>query len=122
MLLGEVTIPAGLAPGQSAPFTTTVKLPSSPLPGMSANGVVHINLKVDPQHVVPESNEHNQSGLGPGYDEAGVQITPQQPAKLVNDVDGLYPTAPEWGGTLTVTAQISNKLTVMPRRPRRRSS
>ncbi len=44
---------------------------------MSYNGIVHINMKIDPQHVVPESNYRNQSGLGPGYDEAGVQITPR---------------------------------------------
>ena len=109
VLLGEVTIPAGLGPGQSAPFTTTVKLPSSPLPGMSPNGIVHINMKIDPQHVVAESNNRNQSGLGPGYDEAGVQITPPQPAHLVNTAIGLYPSAPEWGGSITVTAQVSNE-------------
>jgi hypothetical protein len=109
VLLGEVTIPAGLAPGQSAPFTTTVKLPASPIPGMSANGLVHINLKVDPEHVVTESNKHNQSGLGPRYDQSGVQITPQQPAHLVNTAIGTYPTAPEWGGSITITAQVSNE-------------
>ena len=109
VLLGQVTIPAGLAPGQSAPFTTTVKLPSSPLPGMSPNGIVHINMKIDPQHVVPESNHRNQSGLGPGYDEAGVQITPPQPANLVNTAIGIYPSASEWGGSITVTAQVSNE-------------
>ena len=109
ILLGQVIIPAGLAPGQSAPFTTTVKLPSSPLPGMSPNGIVHINMKIDPQHVVPESNTRNQSGLGPGYDEAGVQITPPQPANLVNTSMGINPSAPEWGGSITVTAQVSNE-------------
>jgi len=109
VLLGEVTIPAGLAPGQSAPFTTTVKLPASPIPGMSANGLVHINLKVDPERVVTESNKRNQAGLGPRYDQAGVQISPQQPAHLVNTAIGTYPTAPEWGGSITVTAQVSNQ-------------
>ena len=109
VMLGEVTIPAGLAPGQSAPFTTTVKLPSSPLPGMSANGMVHINMEIDPQHVVPESNTRNQSGLGPGYDEAAVQITPPQPANLVNTSIGINAADPEWGGSITVTGQVSNQ-------------
>ena len=108
VLLGEVTIPAGLAAGQSSSFTATLKLPSSPLPGMSMNGIVHINMKIDPQHVVPESNYRNQSGLGPGYDEAGVQITPDQPAHLTNTAIGIYPSAPEWGSPITVTAQVSN--------------
>jgi hypothetical protein len=109
ILLGEVTIPAGLAPGQSAPFTTTVKLPSSPVSGMSYNGVVHINLKVDPERVVPEGNYHNQSGLGPGYDESAVQITPAPTANLLMKSIGIVSTNPEWGGTLTVTAQIANQ-------------
>ena len=108
VLLGEVTIPAGLAPGQSAPFSTTVTLPSSPLPGMDANGVVHINLKVDPQRVVPESNEKNDTGVGLGHDVAAIQITPHQPARLNTTSIGIYPATPQWGGTLTVTAQISN--------------
>jgi hypothetical protein len=109
VLLAEVTVPAGLAPGQSASFTTTGKLPPSPLPGMSPNGIVHINMKIDPQHVVPESNSRNQSGLGPGYDEAGVQITPPQPANLVSTAVGVYPAAPEWGGSLAITGQVSNQ-------------
>ncbi len=109
VLLGEVTIPAGLAPGQSAPFSTTVKLPASPLPGMSPNGVVHINLKVDPERVVAESNIRNQSGLGPGYDEAAVQITPPQPANLVSKSIGVISTNPVWGGSITVTAQIGDQ-------------
>ena len=108
VLLGEVTISGGLAPGQSAPFSTTVKLPSSPLPGMNANGVVHINLKVDPQHIVHESNPLNQSGIGMGHDVSALQITPNQPARLDTTSVGIYPTTPEWGGTVTVTAQISN--------------
>ena len=108
VLLGEVTISGGLAPGQSTPFTTTVKLPNSPLPGMSANGVVHINIKVDPERVIHESNPLNQSGIGLGHDVAAIQITPQQPARLDTTSLGIYPTAPEWGSTVTVTAQISN--------------
>jgi hypothetical protein len=109
ILLGEVTIPAGLAPGQSAPYTTTVKLPSSPVAGMSYNGVVHINVKVDPERVVPESNYHNQSGLGPGYDESAVQISPAPTSNLIMKSIGIVSTNPEWGGTLTVTAQIANQ-------------
>ncbi len=109
VLLGDVTIPAGLAAGQSSSFTTTVKLPTSPLPGMSPNGLLHINMVIDPQHVVSESNYRNQSGLGPGYDESAVQITPEQPANLVNTAIGVYPSAPQWGSSMTVTAQVSNE-------------
>ena len=109
VLLGEVTIPAGLAPGQSAPYSTIVDLPNSPVAGMSYNGEVHINVKIDPQRQVPESNYHNQSGLGPGYDESAVQITPEQPANLIMKSMGIISTNPVWGGSLTVTAQIANQ-------------
>jgi hypothetical protein len=108
ILIGEVAMPAGIAPGQSVPFTTTVKLPASPLSGMSANGTVHINLKVDPERVVPEITRRNNSGLGIGLDESLVQITPPQPAQLVSTSIGINPTNAQWGGSIAVTAQISN--------------
>jgi hypothetical protein len=109
VLLGEVTIPAGLGAGQSAHFSTTVTLPSTPLPGMSPNGVVHINLVVDPEHHVKESNTLNQSQLGPAYDEAAVQITPSQPAHLVNTSIGVTSPTVNWGGSIAINAQVTNE-------------
>ena len=46
--------------------------------------------------------------MGLGHDVAAIQITPHQPARLNTTALGIYPTAPQWGGTLSVTAQISN--------------
>ncbi|MDR3617802.1 MAG: CARDB domain-containing protein [Paludisphaera borealis] len=106
--LGEVTIPGGLAAGQSVPFTTTVQLPSSPVPNMAQNGIVHLDIKVDSQQQVAESNERNNSGVGPGYDESAIQISPAQPALLKTASVGVYPTSATWGRTLSVTAQIAN--------------
>ena len=57
VMVGDVTIPAGLAPGESVPFTTTVKLPASPVPGVGPNGVVTLALKVDPEGQVKETNQ-----------------------------------------------------------------
>jgi hypothetical protein len=108
VMIGEVTIPAGLEPGQSVPFSTTVKLPNSPVPGMSPNGVVYIDLKVDPQGVVRESHRSNNRGLGLGYDESMVQITPHQPPRLVTSSIGVADPNVQWGGSIVVTAQISN--------------
>src|SRR5208283_4028197 len=36
-------------------------------------------------------------------------ITPPQPPNLVNTSIEINPSAPEWGGTVTVTAQVSNE-------------
>jgi hypothetical protein len=109
VLLGEVTIPAGLAPGQSAPFTTMVHLPNSPPPEAHTNGTVKIALNVDPEGQVRELTKRNNHGLGMGLDQALVQITPQQPASLSSTAVGIYPGTAEWGQPLAVTAQISNK-------------
>jgi hypothetical protein len=106
--LGEVTIPGGLAAGQSVPFTTTVQLPSSPVPGMNQNGIVHLGLKVDSQKNVLESNERNNSGVGPGYDESLIQIAPAQPAALSAASVGVFPVTTTWGKSIAVTAQIAN--------------
>ena len=109
VLLGEVTIPNGLAAGQSIPFTTTVKLPVNPVPGMGSSGNLSIGLKVDPEKKITESNERNDMGIGPGYDQALVQIAPSQPAQLLATSVGIYPSAATWGQTLSVTTQVTNR-------------
>lgn len=107
--IGEVTIPDGLAAGQSIPFTTTVRLPAGPVPGMGTNGIVYIGMKVDPQNAVRESNNRNNSGIGSGYDLTTIQIAPSQPAQLITASVGTYPTTATWGKSLAVTTQISNQ-------------
>ncbi|WP_165243841.1 CARDB domain-containing protein [Paludisphaera soli] len=107
--LGEVTVPEGLAAGQSVPFTTTIKLPSNPVPGMGSSGLLNLGLKVDSQRKVAEANERNNAGVGPGYDQAVVSIAPTQPAQLIATSVGTYPTSAIWGKSLSVTTQITNR-------------
>lgn len=109
VLLGEVTIPDGLAAGQSIPFTTTVKLPANPVPGMGSSGNLALSMKVDSAKQVVESNERNNSGIGPGYDQALIQIAPTQPAQVLATSVGIYPSTATWGQTLSVTTQITNR-------------
>jgi hypothetical protein len=75
---------------------------------MSPNGVVYIDLKVDPENVVEVSNKRHEHGIGLGYDESAVQITPPQPAHVEATSIGISNPNVEWGGTIVVTAQISN--------------
>src|SRR4051812_33175316 len=61
--LGQVTIPAGLSPGQSVPYSTSVKLPASPIPGVPTNGVIYMDAVVDPSKAIQESNKRNNQGI-----------------------------------------------------------
>ncbi len=106
--IGDVTIPAGIAPGQSVPFSTTVKLPSTPIPGVSASGVVYIDEKIDPNQVVPETNRGPNSGVGIPYESSYIVITPDQPSNLMGSTLAVSAPTTTWGSTITVTAQIRN--------------
>jgi hypothetical protein len=106
--IGDVTIPAGLAPGQSVPFSTTVKLPATPIPGLGTSGVVYIDEKIDPNQVVPQSNRRTDSGLGSPYESSYIVITPQQPSELLGSTLAVSTPTTNWGSTITVTAQIRN--------------
>src|SRR5262249_8462680 len=98
--LGSVTIPAGLAPGQSVPYAATVRLPSSPVPGVQTNGVLYLDTVIDPTNAIQESNQRNNQSIGLGYDEAKVAIKVAQPSNLVNTAVGVYPSDAQWGGPL----------------------
>ena len=64
--IGEVTIPAGLAPGQTVPYQTSVQIPSTPVPDVSSTGgTLHIAAWVNPNESAPESNYRNNKDLGP---------------------------------------------------------
>jgi hypothetical protein len=107
--LGEVTIPDGLAAGQSSPFTATVRLPANPVPGMGSSGLLYMSLKADSRGQVSEANERNNAGVGPGFDQSLVSIAPTQPAQLIATSLGIYPATATWGKPLSVTTQITNK-------------
>jgi CARDB len=108
--IGEATIPAGLAPGASIPYQTPVNLPSTPVSDVSSTGgTLYITAWVNPDQTVAESNYHNDRDLGPPYDSTGLYIEAPKPADLVGTTFAVTPTDPNWGNTITVTAQITNQ-------------
>jgi CARDB len=108
--IGEVQIPAGLAPGEAVPYQTSVVIPSTPIPNVSSDGgTLYINAVVNPGHTVAESNYHNNEDLGPPYDTDALSIQAPIPANLVGTTLAVTPTDPTWGSTITVTAQITNQ-------------
>jgi len=110
LALGSVTIPAGLARGQSTPYNTSITLPTTPIPDVSSTGgTAYIAAVVNPTRTVIESNYRNNEDLGPPYDVTPVLIEPPAPANLVGTTLAVTPTDPTWGSTITVTAQITNE-------------
>jgi hypothetical protein len=108
--IGEVTIPAGLAPGQIVPYQTSVQLPTTPIPDVSSNGgTLYIAAWINPTRTIQESNYRNDRDLGPPYDSAPILIQAPQPSNLVGTTLAVTPTDPTWGSTITVTAQITNE-------------
>ncbi len=107
--LVTVTIPAGLAAGQTVPYSTSVTLPTTPIPDVSSTGgTLYISAVVNPTKTVIESNYRNDKDLGPPYDTTPVLIEPPAPANLVGTTLAVTPTDPTWGSTITVTAQVTN--------------
>jgi hypothetical protein len=106
--IGDVTIPAGIEPGQSVPFSTTVKLPSSPIPGVSKSGIVYIDEKIDPGQTIPGADRRASSGVGIPYESSYIVITPDQPSNLQGSTLAVSTPTTTWGSDITVTAQVRN--------------
>ncbi len=106
--IGVVTISGGVAAGQTVPFTTNVQLPTTPLPGVQKTGVVYVNMKIDPNNLVVESNKKNNEGLGMPYESSFLVITPQVPPKLVGSTLAVSSSTTTWGSTESVTVQVHN--------------
>ncbi|MGE3819409.1 MAG: CARDB domain-containing protein [Isosphaeraceae bacterium] len=108
VLLGRITIPEGLRPGDRVPFSQTVNLPATPPAGLGPTGTVYLGLLVDPEGSVVERNESNNSGNGQGLDTTAVTIVARLPSALAATSLGVYPDQVQWGQTVRVNAQIQN--------------
>ena len=111
VMLGQVTVPAGLAPGAESSFDQVVKLPASAPTGQSASGPIYVGMQIDPNDQIPESNKQNNSAVGPGFDLSLITIKSSASStavKLVGTALQTSPSSTSWGGVLTVTQHIAN--------------
>ena len=106
--LGVVTIPAGLGPNQTANFDQNFSLPATAIPNYSSANPIYIDLFINPNKAVTESNYKNNEGVGQGFDSSPIVIVPEEPSLLVGSSFSINPTSTTWGQTITVTAQIRN--------------
>jgi hypothetical protein len=106
--LGTITIPAGLGPHQTSSFDQTFSLPATQIPNYDSSSPIYIDLFINGNKAVTESNYRNNEGVGQGFDSSPIVIVPEQPSLLVGSTFGVTPGTATWGQTITVTAQIRN--------------
>jgi hypothetical protein len=114
-LLGQVVVPAGLAPGAVYNFNQPVPLPpSTGYSGTSASQTIYIALNVDPSNTVGESSMADKDDRGIGIDTSVVVATQVMPANLIGTAFSITPISEStpgeisWGDTISVTEQIKN--------------
>jgi CARDB len=108
VLLGQVTIPAGLAPGAIAPFDALVSLPAAPFDGMAQYAGLYIGDQIDPAGTIKEASTALSTLAGPGIDFDTVTVAPHQPAVLTGVSLNAFPSQAAWGNAVQLTAQIKN--------------
>jgi hypothetical protein len=106
--LGTISIPAGLGPGQTSSFDQTFSLPATPIPNYNSSNPIYIDLFINGNKAVTESNYRNNEGVGQGFDSSPIVIVPEQPSLLIGSSIGVTPGSVTWGQTISVTAQIRN--------------
>ena len=115
MLLGTVTIPAGLQSGASYSFDQIVGLPPAAGATVTTGQTLYVTLWVDPNAAVTEANMLDKAGRGLGVDTSVMAIVPHQPANLVGTALNITPTNTStanilsWGDSFNITEQIQNK-------------
>jgi hypothetical protein len=115
-LLGQVEVPAGLAPGSSYNFNQVVALPpSTTTASTAATSTIYITLQVDPYNSVKEANLADKEGRGIGLDTSPIVVTQVMPADLIGTAFSVSPVSTStsgvisWGDTFDVTEQIKNE-------------
>jgi hypothetical protein len=108
VLVGTIEVPTGLTPGSSAKFDQVLTLPPSPIPGLGTNPSYYLTLNVDPNNAAGESNLQNNQGQGQGVDTTVVTITPHPVPFLIGTGITVSPTTANWGGVVTINANVYN--------------
>ena len=93
---------------QTANFNQNFSLPATAIPNYSSSNPIYIDLFINPNKAVTESNYKNNEGVGQGYDSSPITIVPEEPSLLIGSSFSINPTSTTWGQTITVTAQIRN--------------
>lgn len=108
VLLGEATVSAAIPPGGQSAYKVPLTVPSVPLTGLGPSGAFYLAAVIDPQNAVAESSETNNADVGAGFDYQLVTPPPVSSAALYGNGLTLSPAETDWGGTFTLSQQITN--------------
>ena len=109
VLVGSVTIPAGIAPGASASFNQNLSAPPVPLTDLGDAPSYFLTPKVTAEHSTASSATAPAAmATAPPTLTSVVTITPKIPPKLVGAGVTVSPGSVSWGDTITVTASVTN--------------
>lgn len=108
VLLGEATIAAGLKPGAQAAYSVPLTLPPAPVHGIDPSGAFYVAAVIDPQHAIQVVNTRHSADTGAGYDYTLVNPPVARTASLVGTGLSTSPSETDWGGTFSLTQQVTN--------------
>ncbi len=107
--VGSLTIAATIQPGDTVPFNETMDAPPLAIPSLHGSSSYYLNLLVDSDNTIAESNEINNANRGQGFDQSLVTITPEVPPVLAGVSFSVTPSTPvAWGQSITVSGRVMN--------------
>ena len=105
VLLGTVTVPAGVVSGDSSSFDQVVNAPAVPMTNLGAAGTYYIVPVLSAEGAVAGTTPTATSGLP---QNSLVTVTPKVPPNLVGAGISITPGSVSWGDTISVTASVTD--------------
>ena len=103
VLVGKVTIPAGIAGGAKTDFDAVLTAPPVPLATLGSSTSYYLVPKL-----APESGTTKPTATAGSPLNSVVTVTPKVPPNLVGAGISVSPGSIAWGGVLNVTASVKN--------------
>jgi hypothetical protein len=104
--VGATTVPAGLAPGATAPFSQQMQAPPTPLSDIGNATSYNLDPVVDPTNAAGLANPTLPPGQSTPY--SVVTIVPHAASNLQGNSLTLNASMYSWGGQIALNAQVAN--------------
>ena len=108
VLVGTLSIPAGIAPGSMAHFDQVLTAPAAAPAGVAVGSTYYLSLRVNAGQTVAESRVDNNQAPGGFQGYAPVTVAPSRSPLLSVSSLSATPTAAGWGSQVSLGATIAN--------------